>query len=252
MDGFSLGGLVDSPVPKYWGNISILNTRHYCTAEEMWYCAPKQEKLLKACMEHAAGHAGGASNPHAVYVVHPFFHGLCHYEMGGYEYEEYVSRLGTLLERADRSRFDVILFDIPEHYALRTWENAELGQFDEILFTQFGFGRLLDCAFLETGMYGRIEHVRKIGCAGSYVAGQRSACVHEAVSGTAGRELVYPIADALLPSRRGERDELIRGFLEGLGMAGQEFRWVEDMIVQATSGASSSLKKRSRSAGPSS
>lgn len=255
MDGSGLRELVKSPVPDYWGNINIFNIRNYCTTDEMWYKAPGQQKLLDACMEHAAEHTGGASNPHAVYVVHPFFHGLCDYNMEGYDYEEYVSRLGTLLELADRSRFDVVLFEIPEHYALRTWENAERGQFDDILFTQFGFGRLLDCSFQETGMHKRIEHVRRVGCAGSYVAGQRSACIHEAVSGTPGLESAYPIVDALLPSRPGEREALIKGFMEGLRVPGEEFKRVKDMVVQedaATSGASSSLRKRSRSAGPSS
>ncbi len=236
MDGSSLRAMVDSPIPEYWRGCGPFNMIHYCTAEQMWYKTPNQEKLLKACMEHARENERGVSREDAVIVVHPYFSELCgeiekKNGPGPKRYAEYRSKLETLLAFADRSRFDVILFDVPEHYALKTHELAEEGVFDGILFTKFGFGRIIDCGAHPTGLRKKLKNIMRAGCAGSYVGGVRSGCLSEVVVEIRPNALIYPIMDALLPSR--DEDGLIEAFFNDISTPQEDFRWAEDMIVPA-------------------
>lgn len=84
----------------------------------------------------------------------------------------YTDNLENLLTKIDREKYNVVLIDIPEHFAFKSHSLVDRGLIDKVVFTQYNVGTLIDTE-RETFSYS----AENIFMTGSYA----EACVKEAL-----------------------------------------------------------------------
>jgi hypothetical protein len=110
--------------------------------------------LYAECREHAEKYSKPLTSPNLVVVVHPFYSQLCDMKAiveRGLErnISRYRDNLMNLLKEFPRDRANLVFFETIHHYAAATSLFLEAGMVDNVLFTQFDDGLLVNTDDLE-------------------------------------------------------------------------------------------------------
>ena len=122
------------------------------------YRTKTQKQLVVKCHEYVAERLGALDGDGAgkalLMVTHPFYEEVMQ-EAGERDevedtyaerLEAYEERLGKLLSSIDRDRFDVVLLEVPEHFAYagsRSRQLVDRHLVDDVVFTHYSEGSLL-------------------------------------------------------------------------------------------------------------
>lgn len=106
-------------------------------------------RVYAAARAHAQRHAREVVAPRVAVAVHPLWLSLTDGELlQGLAQQrseiEYLGRLEALLRGRDPSKTGIVLCETAHHYAAATHRLLEQGLADQVLFTEFGKGKLME------------------------------------------------------------------------------------------------------------
>lgn len=186
IDGDELAGYSAGIVPDYIDRAhdkmafsSKLEYTDLLSPQRYEYHTKRQKQLVAKCHEYVEerldGKELGGTGKALLMVTHPFYEDAMH-EAGqrdevednyGKRLAAYEERLEKLLSKIDRDRFDVVLLEVPEHFAYTGSRSRELVDehlVDDVVFTHYSEGSLLRDerdrigsgydAYLVAGAYG--------------------------------------------------------------------------------------------------